>query len=278
MADYYILNQKSLTLFLPFLHPDDQQGATCGELRVVGAVEEQTAVGAAVFSRVGEDAFLRGIAVSPAYQHQGIAEGMLRYLCSVLPALDCFSLTVSVAPNHPAEPIIAKLMQKLGGEITDGPSLISCPIAALRESPLLKPLLTAESGKVVSMKDMSGMDLREFGNDLLHKGVISVPMDWETFDPQLSFFGMTEKREISCCVCAVQSGDGISVEWIYTEPSAARELVMAVVALLRRCETVCPPDACFSAVLIDDSARKLLERLGGDRVKYQAAGQWKIAL
>ena len=60
--------------------------------------------------------------------------------------------------------------------------------------------------------------------------------------------------------------------------NAAAFSVVGEDALLRACETLCSPDASFSAVLVDDSARKLLERLGGEQVSYQAAWQWKIAL
>lgn len=278
MADYYILNRENLKFFLPFLSPDQQRGAQQGSLLVAGAVEDELAVGAAVFSKAGSEARLDSVAVSPAYQRCGIASGLLRYLCSVLPALDCFALKASLAPGQPENTAVQGLLESLGFQAQPGPALISCPIAALQTSPLLQPLLHTKGGGIVPMKDVPKLRLREFRNSLLLQGTTASPLDWEAFDPELSFFGLDERQNISCCVCAVRTQTGISVEWIYTTHASAKRLVLVVVALLRACQEQCPPDACFSAVLVDDSARKLLEHLAGDAVTYTAATQWRLDL
>ncbi|MCF2615744.1 GNAT family N-acetyltransferase [Oscillibacter valericigenes] len=278
MADYYILDQENLKFFLPFLSPALRRGAEQGAFLVAGAVEDNLAVGAAAFSKAGSEARLESIAVSPEYQRYGIASGLLRYLRSVLPALDCFALKASLAPGQAKETAVKSLLESLGFQAVSGPTMISCPIAALRSSPLLQPLLHTEIQGVAPMKDVPKPRLREFGTALLQQGTTASPLDWEVFDPELSFFGLNERQEISCCVCTLQEENGISVEWLYTTPAGVKRLVLAVVALLRACEERFPPDALFSAVLVDDSARNLLEHLGGDAVTYTAAMQWRLDL
>ena len=278
MADYYILDRGNLKFFLPFLSSALRSGAEQGRFLVAGAVEDGLAVGAAAFSKAGSEARLESIAVSPEYQRYGIASGLLRYLRSVLPALGCFALNASLAPGQAKETAVKNLLEGLGFQAVSGPTMISCTIAALRSSPLLQPILHTEIRGVVPMKDVPQLRLRELGAALLQQGITASPLDWEVFDPELSFFGLNERQEISCCVCALREENGISVEWIYTTPASAKRLVLAVVALLRACEENFPPDARFSAVLVDNSARKLLEHLGGDAVTYTAATQWRLDL
>ena len=278
MADYYILDRENLKLFLPFLPPALRHGAEQGTFLVAGAVEDELAVGAASFSKAGSEARLESIAVSPEYQRYGIASGLLRYLRSVLPALGCFALNASLAPGQAKETAVKNLLECLGFQAVSGPTMISCPIAALRSSPLLQPLLHSDLRGIVPMKDVPKLRLKELGTSLLQQGTIVSPLDWEVFDPELSFFSLNERQEISCCVCALREENSISVEWLYTTPAGVKRLVLAVVALLRACEERFPPDALFSAVLVDGSARNLLEHLGGDAVTYTAATQWHLDL
>ena len=278
MANYYLLETSSLALFLPFLPPAQQREAEQGRLRVVGAVEEDLAVGAAAFSRIGDTAQLAYLAVSPAYQKRGIATEMLRYLCSVLPVLDCFAVSVTLTAGHPAEAAMSRIMERLGGQREEGPVQVVCPISALRGSPLLSALLDKHSGRVVSLEQTAAISLRELDAQLLQKGAVSTHVDWSHFDPRLSFFGLDEHHKLNCCICAVREENGISVEWIYTTPSGAKTLIMAVLELLRVCEEEFPPDARFSAVLVDSGARKLLERLAGDKAEERAALRWYVEL
>ena len=278
MADYYILDHENLKFFLPFLSPALRRGAEQGAFLVAGAVEDNLAVGAAAFSKAGSEARLESIAVSPEYQRYGIASGLLRYLRSVLPALGCFALNASLAPGQAKEAVVKNLLEGVGFQAVSGPTMISCPIAALQSSTLLQPLLHSDLRGIVPMKDVPKLRLREFGVSMLQQGITASPLDWEIFDPELSFFGLNERQEVSCCVCALREENGISVEWLYTTPAGVKRLVLTVAALLHACEEQFPPDALFSAVLVDDSARNLLEHLGGDAVTYTAATQWRLDL
>ncbi|MBU5435512.1 GNAT family N-acetyltransferase [Pseudoflavonifractor sp. MSJ-37] len=274
MTEYHLLDAASLPPFLPFFSSEWQAGLRSGLLTAAGAVEDGVAVGAAAFQRIGADARLDYIAVSPDFQRQGIATGLLSYLRTVLPLLDCDTLWTDLVHELGPDSPGARLLASLGAQAEQGPAVISCPVSALLTSPMLSPLLEKEFPSVLPLRDVPLLCLRECQSLLHHTGITAAPLDWETFDPDLSFCGLNAQQEIDSCVCTLRQAQDISVEWIYAAPGRTKQLIFSVVALLQTARTQLPPDARFSAVLLHPRLNDLLVHLAGDAVTYRYATRW----
>lgn len=275
MADYYLLNAASLPPFLSLLPPELQAGAAVPPMITAGAVEDGTAVAAALLRREDGGARLEYLSVAPEYRRRGVALGLLNYLRTVLPLLDCDTLWVDLAPELGEDAPMARLLSGLGLTKEKGPAIASCPVAALWNSSLLAPLLERDTPGVVPLGDVPAPVLRACRADLLQRGITAAPLDWDAFDPDLSFCGLNGKQELTCCVCTRPQPDDVSVEWIYATPAGAKQLILAVAALLRTAREKLPPNAAFSAVLTDDRAAHLLARLAGDAATYRHATHWE---
>lgn len=274
MVEYHLLEAGSLSPFLPFFSPEQQIGLRSGRLTAAGAVEDGAAVGAAAFQKVGTEARLDYIAVSPDFQRRGIATGLLSYLRTVLPLLDCDTLWADLVHELGPDSPVACLLASLGAQAEQGPAVISCPVSALLTSPMLSPLLEKELPGVLPLKDVPPLCLRECRTLLQHAGITAAPLDWELFDPDLSFCGLNAHQEIDSCVCTLRQAQDISVEWIYAAPGGTKQLIFSVVALLQTARAQLPPDARFSAVLLHPRLNDLLVRLAGDAVTYRYATHW----
>ena len=275
MADYYLLNAASLPPFLPLLPPELRNGAAAPPMLTAGAVEDGTAIAAAVLRREEGGARLEDLVVAPEYRRRGVARGLLSYLRTVLPLLDCDGLWADLAPELGEDAPMVRLLSGLGLTRENGPAVASCSVAALWDSPLLAPLLERDIPGVVPLGGVPAPVLRACRADLLQSGVTAAPLDWDAFDPELSFCGLNAKGALTCCVCTRTQPHDISVEWIYAAPAGAQQLILAVAALLRAARTRLPADAVFSAVLLNDRAAHLLARLAGDAATYRYASHWE---
>jgi len=240
-----------------------------------GAVENGAAVAAALLRREDGAARLEYLAVAPEHRRRGVARGLLSYLRTVLPLLDCDTLWADLAPELGEDAPMVRLLSGLGLTKENGPAVASCPVAALWNSPLLAPLLERDTPGVVPLRDVPAPVLRACRADLLQTGITAAPLDWESFDPDLSFCGLNAHQELICCVCTRPQPHDISVEWIYATPAGAKHLILAVAALLRAAKTKLPADAAFSAVLLNDRSAHLLARLAGDAASCRYATHWE---
>lgn len=82
MTQYIRITEKTLHWFQPLLPPEETRLLTCGHpFYAIGAVRDRTACGVLVFQAGPQLADIRYLAVADSYRHQGIATGMVDYLC-----------------------------------------------------------------------------------------------------------------------------------------------------------------------------------------------------
>lgn len=199
MAEYYMLDKSHRAPFTPFLYPSDREDS---RLRVVGAAEGKLAIGALAISDAGDgQGLLRSIAVSPEWQRRGVALGMLEYARAALPKLGRDSLMTCLAPELPGQEPVKALLKKAGFQASSGPVIAECPLSAFLESPALKPFLGGKHAGVVPLGQVPGAALKKMNGKLLSGGDLALPLDWERFSPSMSFCGMADGVNITCCVC-----------------------------------------------------------------------------
>lgn len=274
MAEYYLLRQESLSGFLTFLTPEQQRRARTGELLVAGAVEDDIAVGAAGLLKKEEEMWLESVAISPDYQHRGIASGLLQYLCEVLPLLDCDRLATELAPGFAADSPAGRLLRRAGWQCEQGLAIASCPVSTLMSSHLMSPLLGRRASGILPLKEIPSASLREFQKKLQAKGIVDLSRDWESFDPDLSFCGLNGEQEITCCLCTLRQVQDISIEWIYATKAGTKQLAFTIAAALSAAKNQLSPDARISAVMLNSRATDFLNHLAGESVTYSYATYW----
>lgn len=277
MAEYYMLDKAHRALFTPFLYPSDREDP---ELRVLGAVQGRLAIGAmAVDAAGGGGAVLRSVAVSPEWQRRGVALGMLHEARTVLPQLGCESLRATLAPDlpgrEPAEALLAKAGFQLAGE---APAIAECPLSAFLESPALRPFLGKRHPGVVPLGQIPRVSLKKLTAGLMQGGHLALPLDWQRFSPTLSFCGMPDGTNVTCCVCLRRWEKGVYVEWVYTRPASTRTMMEAIAAAVSSSVEECGPEGLCGAVLTNDPASSLLEKLAGTALRRQAAACYEAAL
>lgn len=274
MAEYYLLKRESLPGFLTFLTPEQQQRAMTGELLVAGAVEDAIAVGAAGLLKKEEEMWLESVAVSPDYQHRGIASGLLQYLCEVLPLLDCDRLVTELAPGLGEESPAGRLLRRGSWQCEQGLEIASCPVSALMSSHLMSPLLGRRASGILPLNEIPSASLWKFQKKLQSKGIVDLSRDWESFDPNLSFCGLNGEQEIICCLCTLRQVQDISIEWIYATKAGTKQLALTIAAALSAAKNQLSPDARISAVMLNSKGTDLLNHLAGDAVTYSYATHW----
>lgn len=276
MAEYYLLDKSHRAPFTPFLYPSDREDS---QLRVVGAAEGTLAIGALAVSDAGDgEARLRSIAVSPEWQRRGAALGMLEYARTVLPKLGCDSLMACLAPELPGQEPVKALLKKAGFQAAMGPVVTECPLSAFLDSPVLKPFLGRKHTGVVPLGQISGAALKKINGRLMSGGDLAFPLDWGRFSPTMSFCGMADGANITCCVCLRRWKRGIFIEWVYAEPASVRTLMAAIAEAVSAAERECGPEAVCGAVLTNDAASPLLEKLAGKSLQRSVSTRYELAL
>lgn len=271
-----MLDKSHRAPFTPFLYPSDREDS---RLRVVGAAEGKLAIGALAVSDAGDGgALLRSIAVSPEWQRRGVALGMLEYARIALPKLGCGSLMTCLAPELPGREPVKALLKKAGFQASSGPVIAECPLSAFLESPVLKPFLGGKHAGVVPLGQVSGAALKKMNGKLMSGGDLALPLDWERFSPSMSFCGMTDGVNITCCVCLRRWKQGVFIEWAYAGPASVRTLMAAIAEAVSAAEKECGPEAVCGAVLTNDAASPLLEKLAGTSLRRSVSTRYELAL
>lgn len=271
-----MLDKSHRAPFTPFLYPSDREDSS---LRIVGAAEGKLAVGALAVSDAGDRrGLLRSIAVSPEWQRRGVALGMLEYARTALPKLGCASLMTCLARELPGQGPVKALLKKAGFQASGGPVIAECPLSAFLESPVLKPFLGGKHAGVVPLGRVSGAALRKMNGRLISGGDLALPLDWERFSPSMSFCGMTDGLNITCCVCLRRWKRGVFIEWVYGESASVRTLMAAIAAAVSAAEKECGPEAVCGAVLTGGAASPLLEKLAGTPLRQSVSTRYELAL
>lgn len=277
MAETYLLDKAHRALFTPFLYPSDRTDPT---LHVLGAVEDRLAVGAlAVDAAGGGGAVLRSVAVSPEWQRRGVALGMLHQARTVLPQLGCGQLRAVLAPALPGREPAESLLKKAGFRSAEtSPAIAECPLSAILSAPVLKPFLGKRQPGVVPLGKIPRPALRKLSQELVQGGLLALPLDWERFSPTLSFCGMPDGINVTCCVCLRRWEQGVYVEWAYTRPASMKTMMSAIASAAAAAGEACGPEGRCGAVLTNDAASSLLEKLAGTALEKRAASCYEMEL
>lgn len=277
MAETYLLDRAHRTQFTPFLYPSDRADPA---LRVFGAVEDRLAVGALAVETVhGGGAVLRSVAVSPDWQRRGVALGMLRQARTVLPQLGCGQLRAVLAPALPGREPTESLLKKAGFQSAGtAPAVAECPLSAILSSPVLKPFLGKRQPGVLPLGKIPRPALRKLSQELVQGGLLALPLDWERFSPTLSFCGMPDGVNVTCCICLRRWEQGVYVEWAYTKPAAMKTMMSAIASSAAAAGEECGEGGRCGAVLTNDAASSLLEKLAGTSMVKRSAGCYEMDL
>lgn len=276
-ADCYLLDEAHVTPFLPFLYPSGREDAQKGRIRVIGAAKNGAAIGALAFSTAAETAVIQSIAVSPEYQRKGFALDMLQYLRDVLPLLDCWEITATLAPDLPGREAVEAILKQTGFQQEQGPALVDCSLSAFQAAASLQPFFPPENRKkAIPLSRVPDLSRRALNVELQEKGAAA--LDWEHFDPDLSFCGLPDGTSISCCVGLSRRENGVQVEWLYVRANAARTMAEVLAAAISAAVEAYGPEGRCTAVLVNDAAGTLLEKLVGRAAQRTETLRWRLPL
>ena len=202
---------------------------------------------------------------------------MLQYLRDVLPLLNCWEITAALAPDLPGREAMEAILKQSGFQQEAGPALIECPLSAFQAAESLQPFFKPENRKKAApLSQVLDLSRRALNVELQEKG--ASPLDWENFDPELSFCGLPDGTSISCCIGLSRRENGVQVEWMYVRANAARTMAEVLAAAISAAVEVYGPDGLCTAVLVNDAAGAMLDKLAGPSVQRTPTLRWYLPL
>ena len=237
----------------------DWEASKAGQRQVIGAVQNGLAVGALVFELLPDTALIHSVAVAEGFRHRWIGRDLLRFLIERAPALDCYSVTVSVEEKLNGFAQLKSVLEDLGFKGEEGSEIISCPLSAVMHSPYIQNVAEPKNA-VIPLKSAPPFMLKSLNTFFVSQEILPSPLSWQYFDGEISCCGLAGS-EIVSCLCASRASSGICIEWMYLKKGSSQSMIEVIAASLKAAEAACGAEAVFSAVLLNEGSRSLAEKL-----------------
>lgn len=236
-------------------------------LFLVGALEENRVVGAAVMELETGRARLLSIAVAEGQRRQGVGSALLRQCVRSLYLTSIQSLYAVTAGE---EQEAAALFASFGMETEDSGGIYYhfrlgdvADLSALRGK-----------GSSIALGEVPDVLVRAY----MHKSFPADPSlgQQSLFDPKISRVFL-HRREISACLLAERGENSISISWLSsdgTEKAAVRDMLRDALHTAVKC---CPPETQVDFAAYTPSVVHLADALLGKAAEKQSIQQWLLA-
>lgn len=224
MVTYIRITSETLRWFVPLLPEEERQAVEQGRrIYAIGAVRDRTACGVLVF-QVGAPAVeIRFLAVADGFRRQGVARGMVEYLCRY--AWEQVSPVVCIfAAAHRSDPIYLffaglehfSLVQEEG-------FCCQVPLADLSRSPRLAALDRVQ-GQVQSFFSLPQAEQRKFMLQIRQNG-IPFPEEEQPYCKHLCLCATGTDGAVEAAVFLAEDGADLELTSAWCAPGRQRSLM-----------------------------------------------------
>lgn len=206
---------------------------------LIGAVEGNHPVGAAVMELEPARARLLSIAVAEDRRRQGVGLALLRQCVRVLRRTTIQSFYAILTPE---EQSAADLFAAFGMEASDGESAYyRFPLKSMAQQSALK----GNTHKVTPLDGVSHIQLRDYLRQTF-PGDLTLSRR-ESFDPKLSQI-LVENGQITACLLAERDEKLVTVSWVASQSREKLAILYLMRGALAAASATCPPETevCFA--------------------------------
>ncbi len=274
-TDYVRIGQENLKWFYPlFSEGEERLLQVRDDICAIGAVVQAKAAGMVLFSFHEREILIRRIAVSEDMRNQGVATGLLRYLCT----LSNDSGAVVSADFYAEEKYddIYSLFTDTGffsiQEIPGG--IVSLPLKSFEGNELLKKAMnTAEKSRIKSLASLSEgeknlviQNVQEEGRGFVSKQELSECL-------QTASFVAASENVFSGIALVKKDDSGLELSYVYLTSNGSYSFVPLVASVLSALMET-DPEESISITVANELSEKLLLKLVPDatyKIKHYRA-------
>lgn len=234
---------------------------------LVGAIEGDVPVGAAVWKLESEIAQLLSIAVAQDHCRQGIGTEMLQKSIATLRQLSCMGAYVTTGKEDIQ---LNALLQSFGMEKSPDEAASFC--VKLEDAAKVRAF-QGEKFHTVALKDVP--------NNIYHYFVgrtFKLDRDlWdrELFDPECSCFIVRDKK-IEAGIFVEYAKEELSVAWLHSNSGRPMDLIYLFQDAISMAGKNYAPDTPVHFTCFEPSFLKLVEKLLGDKVRITPIHKWSL--
>lgn len=249
---YLIRSPEQQAAFRGLILPEAFDRLSEDPVFLIGAVEGDVPVGAAVMELEPASARLLSIAVVPDRRRQGMGTALLRQCVRALRRTTIQSLYAILTPETPET---AALFAAFGMEASDAESAyyrLSLADAAGQA------VLRGSTGKAQPLEAVSRVEVRDYlrrtfpGDPALGRE--------ESFDPQLSQL-LVENGQITACLLVEREDGAISVSWMASRSQEKLALLYLMRGALAAASAACPLETEVRFATYEPAVAKLIAQL-----------------
>lgn len=226
MTAYIRITAETLHWFLPLL-PEEEQRTLEQRTQVyaIGAVQDKTACGVLVFQVGTPTVHIRFLAVADGFRRQGIARGMVEYLCrhawaQVSPVVCIFAAAERSDPLY----LFFAQMEHFSLVQEEG-FCCQVPLAGLSQQASVTALPRA-NGQVQSFFSLSQLEQRSFLSDLRKNDIpFPEPEEMRQYCEPLCLCALGAERTVEAAVFLAEDGTDLELTCVWCVPGRQRRLM-----------------------------------------------------
>lgn len=257
MAEYYVLNKANRELFMPFIPEYIRETFAKEEKIVIGAVEDNLAIGA-LTGTIKDSVFLIDyIAVSPDYQKKHIATEMIEFLQEKMDDMKVEELLATYSLGTSYAEALHNIFESTDFDIEQADEH-AFKVADLKN---VKNIAFFEGKEldVLSLENVPVTILRQFNQKLKNDYGNVGSVNWDNFDKEMSFVKINEVDEIEFCLLVNTVGGNVGLDWMHVGTKDLKDLSEILAALVYKTEATCGQDSYIS--VLDESAKAFFKGL-----------------
>ena len=223
--DYLRITEATRHWFLPLL-PEGEQWAMAHERQVyaIGAVRDKTACGVLVFQVVSPVVEIRFLAVAEGFRRQGVASGMLDYLCrhaweTMMPVVCTF------AAADRRDPVCRFFIRQGNFSVVEEAGYdCKIPLAGLSRNTRVTAL-AASGGQVHPFFSLPQVEQRAFLHQLKREGVPFPQAGERHFCKPLCLCRTGRAGAVEAAVFLTEDGADLELCTVWCRPNGQRQLM-----------------------------------------------------
>lgn len=263
MISFYFIKGKETINFTNFLYPSDRKNAEAEKVYIVGAVDDETAVGALTWSLKDDVAQIHSIVLADAYRGIGISKMLLRFFMERAILFDAYEIQADLSTNDTAFQKLDALFRQEGFTVHEGSLVFQMPLSRLSQLPIMKEVKEDRKGEIKKLAMVSQHERFKFQDHMMQNKALMSELDWDLYDKELSFLGFRESKAV-CGLFISDNGTSVHIEWIYVEKQDVLLFASVLKAVQNALEARHGKEVQISGVLATQRSEQIFHKLFGD--------------
>lgn len=267
MVEYALLDKKKADVYQDFLTPEAYSRRNEDGVFYYGAICEEKIVGVAAFVADNESELLC-VSVSPKWQKQEIGSGLVDGIVDMVKACGSTVLETILFVGDDEEEGVEQFLWRCGFNEEEEHIVGGFTIKDLKTNEAIRKVIEKKlPEQVKSLSQVSDTVVREFGNDLVEKGIYS---GWNkgAFHEHLSSVYMEKGRILACLLFSDRENE-LNLEFAYVDPDHYNGLILLylIAYSFLMAESDYGEETVISTVAMNETSERILEKLVGDKLK-----------